>query len=32
MPKDKTIFRTPETERQYFELFETVLAKWNVPK
>lgn len=31
MPANNTIFRTSEHEKQYFELYETVLAKWNVP-
>jgi len=26
-----SIFKTPEAEKQYFELYETVLARWNVP-
>ena len=26
-----TIFKTPEFEKQYFELYETLLARWNVP-
>lgn len=28
---NKTIFRTPESEVQYLELYETVLSKWGVP-
>jgi len=26
-----TIFKTPEFEKQYFKLYETILARWNVP-
>ena len=26
-----TIFKTPEYEEQYLELYETLLARWNVP-
>jgi pimeloyl-ACP methyl ester carboxylesterase len=26
-----TIFKTPESEKQYLDLYDTILAKWNVP-
>jgi hypothetical protein len=31
MPNNNSIFKTPELAKQYLELYETVLAKWNVP-
>jgi len=31
MISNNSIFKTPEAEKQYFELYETVLARWNVP-
>lgn len=30
MPANNSIFKTPEFEKQYFELYETVLTKWNI--
>jgi len=31
MPTNCSIFRTPESGKQYLELYEIVLAQWNVP-
>ena len=31
MISNNSIFKTPDAEKQYLELYETVLAKWNVP-
>jgi len=31
MPTNHSIFKTPEFEKQYLELYETVLAKWDIP-
>jgi pimeloyl-ACP methyl ester carboxylesterase len=31
MPVNNSIFKSPEFEKQYLELYETVLARWDVP-
>jgi pimeloyl-ACP methyl ester carboxylesterase len=31
MPSDRSIFKTPEYERLYLELYDAILAQWNVP-
>ena len=31
MPSDRSIFKSLELEKQYMELYDAVLAQWNVP-
>ncbi len=31
MPPTESIFKTPEFEKQYFKLYEAILAKWQIP-
>ena len=31
MPANSSIFKTPESEKQYFELYEVILAKLVLP-
>jgi pimeloyl-ACP methyl ester carboxylesterase len=31
MPSNKSIFKTPELEKQYMQLYDAILSQWNVP-